>query len=506
MPARDITGSQGRFLQLILSRKFEGLNGYVLAILAVATAFAIRLALQGYLDQTAVFILFVPAILAASIAGGIGPGLAAVLLSLPAAVFLVVLQPVRAGNGFEIAIFAITGVVIAFLGELLHHARRLMDKTQSALDARDAHLRSILDTALDATVVIEKDGTIVSFNAAAIRQFGYAEEEVVGRNVHILMPEPYHHEHDGYMKRYLATGEKRIIGIDRVVVGRRKDGSTFPMKLAVGEMHTGGKTFFTGFIRDLTEREESAARLEEIQGELARMARLNELGEMASTLAHELNQPLSAIANYVQGCSRLLRDLDDTLAARMREALDEAARQALRAGQIIRHLREFVTRGETEKAPEDIRKLVEEAGTLALVGSRERGIRSVYDFAPAAKSVMADRVQVQQVLINLMRNAMEAMRDSDRRELVVRTALDGEGAVAIEVSDTGPGISDDIAAQLFKPFITTKPGGMGVGLSISKRIVEAHGGKISVTKNENGGATFRFTLPTIEDDVRNGDY
>ena len=231
------------------------------------------------------------------------------------------------------------------------------------------------------------------------------------------------------------------------------------------------------------------------------MARLNELGEMASTLAHELNQPLSAIANYVQGCSRLLRDMDEAVAIRMREALNEAAQQALRAGQIIRHLREFVTRGETEKAPEDIRKLVEEAGTLALIGSREHRVQSAFEFSPGAEMVTADRVQIQQVLINLMRNATEAMRDSDRRELVVRTAPGGDGTVVVEVADTGPGISDEIAARLFKPFVTTKPGGMGVGLSISKRIVEAHGGKISVTRNENGGATFRFTLPINEDDA-----
>ena len=328
---------------------------------------------------------------------------------------------------------------------------------------------------------------------------------MIGQNVRILMPEPYRQEHDGYLQRYATTGVKRIIGIDRVVVGRRKDGSTFPMKLAVGEMKTGDKVFFTGFIRDLTEREESAARLEEIQGELAKLARLNELGEMASTLAHELNQPLSAIANYVQGCSRLLRDMDDALAARMREALEETARQSLRAGQIIRHLREFVTKGETEKAPEDIRKLVEEAGALALVGSREHGVKSVFDFGPGADLVMVDRVQIQQVLTNLMRNAMEAMRDCDRRELVVRTALDGDGQVVVEVSDTGPGISEEVAAQLFKPFVTTKPGGMGVGLSISKRIVEAHRGEISVSRNQNGGATFRFTLPALDDENRNDD-
>ena len=201
---------------------------------------------------------------------------------------------------------------------MLHRARRVTDTSVSELAARQAHLRSILDTVLDATVVIEKDGTITSFNAAAVRQFGYTETEVVGQNVRLLMPEPYRREHDGYMERYLRR-EKRIIGIDRVVVGRRKDGSTFPMKLAVGEIKTGDKVFFTGFIRDLTERQESAARLEEIQSELARLARLNELGEMASTLAHELNQPLSAIANYTQGCTRLLREMDDAVASKMRK-------------------------------------------------------------------------------------------------------------------------------------------------------------------------------------------
>ncbi|MEZ5803772.1 MAG: PAS domain S-box protein [Rhizobiaceae bacterium] len=495
MPARDMVGVRGRFLQMAFSRRFEGYAGYLIAFAAVALAFAVRLALHDILENGAVFILFVPAILAASIAGGFGPGLAAVALSVLGALYI---GWFGEGAWMQIAIFAVVGLAIAWMGEMLHFARRASDRTEQALDAREAHLRSILDTVLDATVVIEPNGAIVSFNAAAIRQFGYAEAEVIGRNVNILMPEPYHHEHDGYIHRYLATGEKRIIGVDRVVVGRRKDGSTFPMKLAVGEMKSAGKTFFTGFIRDLTEREESAARLQEIQGELARLARLNELGEMASTLAHELNQPLAAIANYTQGCVRLLRNMDDAVAVRMKEALEETARQSLRAGGIIRHLREFVMRGETEKAPEDIRKLIEEAGALALVGSRERGVRSVFDFSPGVATVMVDRVQIQQVLINLMRNAMEAMRDSERRELVIRTSSGDEGSVIIEVSDTGPGISDEIAARLFQPFVTSKPGGMGIGLSISRRIVEAHGGELSASRNAEGGATFRFSLPAID--------
>lgn len=477
---------------MIFSRRFEGATGYFLAVALVAVVFAIRWALQPLLLNQPAFILFVPAILAASIASGIGPGILVVALSLPAALYAI--GQGQGGGLLQTAIFMVVGVTIAWMGESLHRSRREMDRTESALRAREAHLSSILDTVPDATVVIDARGIITSFSAAAVRQFGYSEKEAIGENVRILMPEPYHREHDGYLQRYLKTGEKRIIGIDRVVVGRRKDGSTFPMKLAVGEVKSAEGVFFTGFIRDLTEREQSEARLQEVQGELARLARLNELGEMASTLAHELNQPLAAIANYTQGCVRFLSELDDKAAARIREALEETVRQSLRAGGIIRHLREFVTHGATERTTEDVRGLIEEAGALALVGSREMGVRSVFDLSAGTGIVMVDRVQIQQVLMNLMRNAMEAMRGVERRELVVRTSVEA-GFVVIEVADTGPGIPDEIVDRLFQPFVTSKPTGMGIGLSISKRIVEAHGGEISVSRNAEGGATFRFSLP-----------
>lgn len=493
------------FLATVASRRYRGTAGYLLAAGAVALAFLFRLLLQETLDDRAVFTLFVPAILVASVAGGIGPGFAALILTLPGVYYIKGAPIADLSDALELAVFAAVGAGIVGIGGLLHRTWRAISDTQQALAEREAHLKSILDTVLDATVVIEKDGTIVSFNSAAVRQFGYQEGEVVGKNVRILMPEPYRSGHDGYIHRYLQTGEKRIIGVDRVVVGRRKDESTFPMKLAVGEMKTADRTYFTGFIRDLTEREESAARLQEIQGELARLARLNELGEMASTLAHELNQPLTAIANYAQGGTALLRDMPEVARGTIRQALQEITQQSLRAGQIIRHLREFVTRGETDKGPEDIRKLVEEAGALALVGSRERGIRSVFDFVAGADDVLADRVQIQQVLINLMRNAMEAMRESDTRLLTVRIAPTEEDLVSVEVSDTGPGVPQDILPELFRPFVTTKAGGMGIGLSISKRIVEAHGGTIEVSRNSHGGATFRFTLQAYNEETPHAD-
>jgi two-component system sensor kinase FixL len=363
--------------------------------------------------------------------------------------------------------------------------------------ARQAHLASILDTIPDAMVVIDTRGIIQSFSRAAERLFGYTAEEVVGENVKMLMPSPYRESHDGYLGRYLATGERRIIGIGRLVVGERKDGSTFPMELAVGEVKSGSRRFFTGFVRDLSERQETETRLQELQSELVHVSRLTAMGEMASALAHELNQPLSAIANYMKGSRRLLEGNTDERSGLLREAMDKAAEQALRAGQIIRRLRDFAARGETDRQMENISKLIEEASALALVGAKELGIRVRFHFDRRFDLVLADKVQIQQVLLNLVRNAIDAMSESSRKELSVSTVPTGDGMIEVEVADTGPGISDDVAAQLFHPFFTTKPHGMGVGLSICKTIIEAHGGRIGTRPNPGGGTIFYFTLRAV---------
>jgi two-component system, LuxR family, sensor kinase FixL len=376
------------------------------------------------------------------------------------------------------------------------HERRLAEDESRA---REAHLRSILDTVPDAMVVINERAQIKSFSAAAVRQFGYAPDEVLGHNISLLMPEPYRSQHDAYMARYLATGERRIIGIGRVVVGQRRDGSTFPMELSVGEMRSRGRRYFTGFIRDLTERNRTETRLQELQSELVHMSRFTALGEMASALAHEINQPLTAIASYLKGCRRLLGRMEGAEVPLLADAVNQAAEQALRAGQVIRHLREFVARGEGERHIEGLPKLIEEASALALVGAKEKGVRVRFDLDPDASLVFADRIQVQQVLLNLIRNAIEAMQDAARRDLVVGTrALPAEGLVEVRVSDTGTGIAPEVAAQLFQPFVTTKASGMGVGLSICRTIVEAHGGKIQAEPGPDGGTIFRFTLRTFD--------
>jgi two-component system sensor kinase FixL len=366
---------------------------------------------------------------------------------------------------------------------------------KAALQAAEARLRSILETVPDAMIIIDERGRVESLSTTAERLFGYAADEVVGCNIKMLMPTPHREQHDGYLKRYLTTGERRIIGIGRVVVGQRKDGTTFPMHLTVGELRSADRHYFTGFIRDLTDQQLTETRLTELQSEVTHMSRFTALGEMASTLAHEINQPLTAITNYLKGSRRLLERMKGEQASMLREAVGKAADQALRAGDIIRRLREFVARGESERRVESLAKLVEDASTLALIGARENGVEVSFRLDAAADLVFADRIQIQQVLVNLIRNAIEIMVEtSERRELEIATVASGEETVEVSVADSGPGLAPEVAAQLFQPFVTTKRKGMGLGLSICRTIVEAHGGRIWGDPRPGGGTVFRFTL------------
>lgn len=361
----------------------------------------------------------------------------------------------------------------------------------------ETHLRSILATVPDAMVVIDERGTILSFSAAAERMFGYAEADVVGLNVKILMPSPDRERHDQYLVNYLTTGKRKIIGVGRVTTAVHRDGNTFPIELSVGEAWLSEQRIFTGFIRDLTERQQTLLRLQDLQSELAHVGRVSEMGTLASSLAHELNQPLTAVASYCESARELLDNEPGREALDMvREALGEAAQQSIRAGQIVRRLRDFMSTGETERHIESLQRLINEANALALVGSREHGIDVQLKLDPAADKVLVDRIQIQQVLVNLIRNAIDAMIDADVRCLALRTERGGPGFVEVIVEDTGSGISDAIAAQLFQPFVTSKEGGMGIGLSICRTIIEAHGGRIWFDPRANGGTEFHFTVPS----------
>lgn len=366
---------------------------------------------------------------------------------------------------------------------------------ESARRSSELRLRSILETVPDAIIVIDKRGIVRSFSPAAERLFGYPRREVEGQNVSMLMPSPYRDDHDSYLARYLKTGERRIIGIGRLVVGRRKDGETFPLELSVGEFMLENEQFFTGFVRDVTERQQAEKRVQDLQSELLHVSRLSAMGQMASTLAHELNQPLTAVTNYLQAARRLITSGAGE-AGRVDEIMEKAVTQAARAGQVIRRLRDFVAKGETERRVEALDKAVEEAVALALVGAKQLGIRVTMDLGRESVPVIIDRIQVQQVVLNLVRNAVEAMERAERRELsVFARPASTAGNIEIVVADTGAGIAPDVAARLFQPFVTTKENGMGLGLSICREIVEAHGGRLVATANVPTGAVFSFSLP-----------
>ncbi len=471
---------------------------YAVAVGGIAAGLAARAWLIPRLDSEALFLLFAPVVLFAASEGGAAPGWTAASLGVAGVLVM------RSEAGWDIdplalGLFVVLSIGLGVMGRRMRAKRARLTIDDGQLRERGAHLQSILDTVPDAMLVVDSKGEVQSLSSTAERLFGWPSLDLVGQNISVLMPDPDRTAHDSYMTHYMNTGERRIIGIGRVVVGRRRDGSTFPMHLTVGEMRAGDRCFFTGFVRDLTEREQTEARLRELQSEIAHLSRLTAMGEMAAALAHELNQPLSAIANYLRGSQRLLEKDDPADRPRLSEALGKAADQAIRAGEVIQRLRQFVGRGETEKRLENLPGLIEEACTLALVGANELGIRVSKAFDPACEAALVDRVQIQQVVINLLRNAVDAMRTSPRRSLGIRVAPGPESFVVVSISDTGSGIGELTLPRLFEPFMTTKKDGMGVGLSICRTIIEAHGGTIRAENNLTGGATFTFTLPTMSE-------
>jgi len=357
----------------------------------------------------------------------------------------------------------------------------------------------LLATAVDGMLVIDEQGNVLIYNKACERLFGYSPEEVIGQNIRMLMPAPYRDEHDGYMKAYRETGQKKIIGIGREVAALRKDGSTFPIYLSVGEGQLGDMRVFVGIVHDITERREAVRRLQEAQSELVHMSRINEMGQMTSSLAHELNQPLAAIMNYLNAAGRIVSKLEGAEVARVRELMQKASDQSARAGQIIRHLRDFVEKREHNRSEEDINTLVTEAVEFALLGSDDMDVKVDIQLSDGLPPVLADRIQIQQVVLNLARNAVEAMQEVPVRELTVTTARREDEFVCTTIADTGPGLAPEVAEKLFQPFITTKEKGMGIGLSICWSIVDAHGGELWASRNESGGTSFHFRLPTKSD-------
>jgi two-component system sensor kinase FixL len=363
------------------------------------------------------------------------------------------------------------------------------------LPEREALLRAILETSPDGLITIDENGIVQSFNPAAERMFGHNAAEVIGQNVSSLMPSPYREEHDAYLARFLRTGEKRIIGIGREVLGQRKDGTIFPMELAVGEVRAEGQRLFAGFVRDVSARQRAEQRVQELQSELVHVSRLSAMGEMASALAHELNQPLTAAINYAEAARGVLTRRLGEEASDIANLLEKTVQQANRAGQIIRRLRQFIAKGETERALEDLNVVVEEASALALIGAGGKGIAVRRHLEKGLPPLLLDKIQIHQVITNLIRNSIDALEGVQRREIIISTGRTGPRAVEIAIADTGPGLAPEIADRLFQPFVTTKPSGLGIGLSICRSIVDGHGGRLWASDNPDGGTIFHVSLP-----------
>ena len=364
----------------------------------------------------------------------------------------------------------------------------------SAAREREERLRSITQTAPDAIVIIDECGVIDTVNPAAERLFGYSSPELVGQNVKMLMPSPYRDAHDAHLARYRETGEKRVIGIGRVVVGRRKDGTTFPARLAIGEIVLEQGRLFTGFIHDITERETIERRAGILRQELMHASRLSAMGEMASGIAHELNQPLTAVMNYTRAARRRLERAEADPAP-IADLVEKAGKQAERAAEIIKRLRGFIRKDDSLRRPEPINAVIEEAAALALIGASDRDIELIFSLDDALPPVLMDRIEVQQVVLNILRNAIEAFEGSGEWKIHISTRASGSEAVQVAIRDNGPGLAANIADDPFRPFQTTKMDGLGIGLAISRTIIDAHGGRLWAESPPDGGAAFCFSLP-----------
>ncbi|MBI1869255.1 MAG: PAS domain S-box protein [Methylocystis sp.] len=384
----------------------------------------------------------------------------------------------------------VDGVVVTFVD--ISERRR----AEESLRASETRLRAVVEGAKDAIITVDEAGIIQSLNKATVATFGYETDEIIGQNVSMLMPEPNRSRHDGYIQNYLRTGEAKIIGIGREVEGLRKNGTVFPMELTVSEAHYDDHRLFVGFARDLSDKRKIEARVQRLHAE-----RLDAMGGMATAMAHEINQPLSASATYLKTARRLLDKPPEQRAVSVDKILDNAAAQIMRAGRIVGHMREFVAHGEPDKTLHSLHDLIKQTYDLTNADIEQADVGVTLRLNADDDHVLADPVQIKQLLTNLTRNAVEAMQGSKKRELLISTSSVEKDMIRVDLADTGVGLSADIEADLFEPFTTTKASGMGVGLSISRWIVEAHYGKIWVEPNPGGGAVFSFTLPLAKAEI-----
>ncbi|HEY3950571.1 PAS domain S-box protein [Phenylobacterium sp.] len=467
--------------------------GQSVAVLAAVAALALHL-LLGPLFAHSVYLFCVPAVLLCAAVGGFPSAMSATAILTVGAYLADSTAALPPAEQFgRAAVFLLLGAIVALGGGQLRRVLSAQGRRMAELEERGAIQRASLDAATDATVVIDEEGFVIGFSPAAEILFGWPAEEVLGRNASVLMSETEAKAHDGHVRRFVETGERRVMGSSRMVSGRRRDGSLFPMELRLGEARIGRRRYITGVARDLSTMREAERRSDELQAHLSQVWSLNSMGEMASVLAHELNQPLSAVANYLRAARTLIanQEIDDD---DLIDAVSRAGDQAVRAGEIIRTMRDLATRGGVEQKSESLSAILSEIEFIIGLMVRDADARVFYDLYQGPDIVVADRIQIQQLVVNLVRNAIEAVSKFPDREIKISTRLDADGKLLTSVEDSGPGVDSAVLGRVFQPLASTKPSGMGLGLSICRAIVENHGGRIWVESSSLGGAAFCFVL------------
>jgi len=476
--------------------------GQLLALGVSIAALAAHLA-GGPVLAHSVYLLSLPAVLVAAGLGGAAAGVTATLILAAGAYLADMAAPLQAPERFaRVAIFLVAGLATAAAVKQIQLAWAGLTRRGDHQALQDALLRASLDRAADATLAIDRHGVILTFSRASESLFGWEAAEVLGKNVSMLMPASYAETHDSYIQRYMTTREPRIIGNTRQVAGLRKDGVEFPIDLKVDVVEIGGVPYFTGVVHDLSTMREAERRSDELRAQLSQVWSLNSMGEMASVLAHELNQPLSAVANYLRAARTLIakQELDDD---DLLDAVSRAGDQAVRAGEIIRTMRDLAARGGTEQKPESLSAILGEIEFIVGLMVRDAGARVFYNLYHGPDTVLADRIQIQQLVVNLVRNAIDAVAKFPNREIRISTRPDADGKFVTTVEDSGPGVDPSVMGRVFQPLSSTKPEGMGLGLSICSAIVENHGGRIWVEPSSLGGAAFSFVLARVS--VRSDD-
>jgi PAS domain S-box-containing protein len=370
--------------------------------------------------------------------------------------------------------------------------------TATDIDERkrsEARHRVVVETASDAVVSIDESGAIIFANPATKRIFGYNPEELIGKPLTVLMPGAMRKFHEAGLKRYLETGERRLNWQGTEVTARRANGEEFPAEVSFGEMTADQRKVFTGFIRDISEKKRAEEELRNTQEELARMMRVMTIGQLTASIAHEVNQPLSGIITNASTCLRMLKG-DPPNIDGARETAQRTIRDGNRASDVITRLRTLFSKKQTEIEPLDLNEAAREVIALLSGELQSNKVVLKQEFSDRLPIVHGDRVQLQQVILNLLRNASDAMSSvEDRpRQVVLRTELEGEH-VRLLVQDSGVGFTPEVASKMFESFYTTKSDGMGVGLSVSRSIIEANHGRLWATPNEGPGATFAFSIP-----------